>query len=465
MSHKKECVQKSSDSREAPHYYTDHHLAEERSIRRVSMRNREADHSVPVVARLSGRNIAVTQMVCITLVLLSLALFVAGLPVVYDEFRTLAIFDNSAFDRSEVRTNLSQIGLSTDFYAGFYVAVGAIYVLTCYATATIIFLRRPTEPIALFAVVTLAVHGATTSGSIDALGMLHPLLGALSSFLGMLGYAFLLMFFYLFPDGRFVPRWTRWAAVISVAYAIAVSLFSGLPFSPGQPLYWPVLLSLLLTGVFAQVYRYWRISSAVKRQQTKWVVFGFAMAVTGTSVTILIARVLSPVQPGTFSDLVATAAQRGLLLLIPLSFAIAILHYRLWDVDIFINRTLVYGALTALLIGLYFGGIVVLQRLFSPIMAGDNGLATVATTLAIAALFNPFRHRIQSFIDRRFYRRKYNARRTLEAFSATLRNETNLEALSDDLVGVVRETMQPAHVSLWLRPDTASRGQGAVGKS
>ena len=133
----------------------------------------------------------------------------------------------------------------------------------------------------------------------------------------------------------------------------------------------------------------------------------------------------------------------------------------LFDIDVLINRTLVYGSLTAMLIGLYFGGIVVLQLLFIVLTGEKSTLAVVASTLVIAALFNPLRRRTQSFIDRRFYRNKYDAAKTLEAFSATLRNETDLDALSDDLVGVVRETMQPEHVTLWLRPDTASRDRQA----
>jgi hypothetical protein len=147
------------------------------------------------------------------------------------------------------------------------------------------------------------------------------------------------------------------------------------------------------------------------------------------------------------------------LLVVPIFAYIAILKYRLYDIDIVINRTLVYGSLTLMLALVYFGGVTATQAIFTALTGQEEQpqLAIVVSTLVIAALFTPLRRRIQSFIDRRFYRRKCDARKTLEAFSAQLRNETDLEALSNDLVGVVRETMQPAHVSLWLRPETSPK--------
>jgi hypothetical protein len=146
---------------------------------------------------------------------------------------------------------------------------------------------------------------------------------------------------------------------------------------------------------------------------------------------------------------------------VPIALGIAILRYHLYDIDLLINRTLVYGSLTATLIATYFGGIVVLQRLFVVLTGERSTLAVVASTLLIAALFNPLRRRTQSFVDRRFYRRKYDAAKTLAAFSARLRDETDLDALSDNMVGVAAATVQPEHASLWLRPEVASRDQRA----
>ncbi len=192
-----------------------------------------------------------------------------------------------------------------------------------------------------------------------------------------------------------------------------------------------------------------------ERQQIKW----FASAAALSLVWIfMFAFVVGQSILGGLPEAIVALSSLLVIPSIPIATGIAILRYRLYDIDRIINRTLVYGSLTAMLVVLYFGGIVVLQRMFVLLTGQQSTLAVVASTLLIAALFTPLRRRIQSFIDRRFYRRKYDARKTLEAFSAKLRDEANLDALSDDLVGVVRETMQPAHVSVWLRPDTVPKG-------
>jgi hypothetical protein len=204
------------------------------------------------------------------------------------------------------------------------------------------------------------------------------------------------------------------------------------------------------------------VSDTTQRQQTKWVVFGVAVALAGalTIIYTLEAAVdLPPEEVG--SKMLSLLLMDTFGLLIPLSIGVAMLRSRLFDIDVVINRTLVYGSLTVMLALLYFGGVTATQTLFS-VLTGQQELpqlAVVVSTLAIAALFSPLRRRVQSFIDRRFYRRKYDARKTLEAFSAKLRNETDLEALSEELVSVVGQTMQPERASLWLRPGTTSAGR------
>jgi hypothetical protein len=213
----------------------------------------------------------------------------------------------------------------------------------------------------------------------------------------------------------------------------------------------PVLLLAGLGAVISLLVRF-RRARGDERQQIKW----FASAAALSLVWIFVFGQSAEVGlPG------AIVALSSLLVIpsIPIATGIAILRYRLYDIDLLINRTLVYGSLTATLVAIYFGGIVLLQRVFVVFTGERSTLAVVASTLVIAALFTPLRQRFQGLIDRRFYRRKYDARKTLEALSARLRDETDLEALNDDLVGVVRETMQPAHVSMWLRPDTPPQRQ------
>jgi hypothetical protein len=271
------------------------------------------------------------------------------------------------------------------------------------------------------------------------------------------------LFFFLFPGGRFAPRWTRWVAVVFIAFQSSTTLFAELySRSPAlETASYLVFLGIVVSLVWSQVYRYRRVSSPAQRQQTKWVVFGTTLGVVGTF-PLKLPVDLTLVGGDTPLTLLFLKVGFALsFMLLPLSIGVAVLRSHLFDIDLLINRTLVYGSLTSVLIALYFGGIVLLQRLFVALTSERSTLAVVASTLLIAALFNPLRRRIQSFIDRSFYRKKYDARKTLETFSLKLRDETDLKALNNDLVGVVRETMQPAHVSLWLRPDPAQRRVGA----
>jgi hypothetical protein len=160
------------------------------------------------------------------------------------------------------------------------------------------------------------------------------------------------------------------------------------------------------------------------------------------------------------SAIVENAVFAAVFLALPTAVGVAVLRYRLYGIDLVINRTLVYGPLTAMLVLVYLGGVVSLQYAFRALTGQGSQVAIVASTLAIAALFNPLRRRVQGFVDRRFYRRKYDAARTLATFSARLRDETDLDALNTELVSVVRETVQPAHASLWLRPDPTPKGVG-----
>jgi len=283
--------------------------------------------------------------------------------------------------------------------------------------------------------------------------------------------------FLLFPDGRLPSR--RWRPLAWLSGAVIVLLSVGFGLAPGpvaslprgirnpfglEGAAWlfnaanvgfPLLALCILASVVSLVLRY-RRSIGEEREQIKWI--AFAASVVGLlfliGIVIMLIYAGEPPSWVKLLDALTVLSYAG----VPIAVGFAVLKYRLYDIDVIINRTLVYGSLTAILAVVYFGGIVLLQRAFVLLTGEKSTLAVVVSTLVIAALFNPLRGRIQSFIDRRFYRHKYDARKTLEAFSAKLRDETDLEALNDELVGVVRETMQPAHASLWLRPDTPPKG-------
>jgi hypothetical protein len=275
----------------------------------------------------------------------------------------------------------------------------------------------------------------------------------------------LLFLLLLFPTGTLPSSRWKWFAGLAVAVTLVGVVSSALSCGPVAGLGpiqnpvciegfsniyeggWSYLAAVTFFGAAASQFVRMRRAREVERQQIKW----FAYAATVTASGPILAYVIPEATGARWLAWPGLVLFIAGLLGIPMAMGIAILRYRLYEIDLIINRTLVYGALTATLALLYFGSVTALQYLLSLLTGQGNTLAIVASTLAIAALFNPLRRRIQSFIDRRFYRRKYDARKTLEAFGSRLRHETDLERISEDLLEVVDETMQPSHISLWLR--------------
>jgi hypothetical protein len=384
-----------------------------------------------------------------------LAWSVCGLTVVLIACTVALAFLN----RSEVRAVIFPLGVTL-----------------CAVVGGLVASRRPANPVGWF---FLGIGGCMAITIVAAEYATYGLPGAqamawLQSWLWVPGVMLLLCFLPLyFPNGRLVSR--RWRWVVRLALFSCVTGAALFALRPGEIPYMGVdnplgiealrSVSDLLEPVYLALYFFlwfasaaslvvrFRRSGSLERQQIKWLAFA-ALAVP---VWFLTNAPIEAAVPNLFQVVDALIFSA----VIPVTAGVAILRYRLYDIDVVINRTLVYGSLTAMLVALYWGGVATIQVIFRALTGQEQQpqLAIVVSTLVIAALFNPLRRRIQGFIDRRFYRRKYDARKILEGFSTKLRNETDLDALNAELVRAVRETMQPSHVSLWLRPDKASKGQ------
>jgi hypothetical protein len=283
-------------------------------------------------------------------------------------------------------------------------------------------------------------------------GLLIPLI-----LLSALGRIFILLFIYLFPNGRIYPRW----ASIPLGAAILITGISTILEINGIGFYSAVQVPLLLAtfalgflgGIF-QILRYLHSSTFIERQQTKWALLGMIILILSIPIWVLFfggGLNIPSGEPRLVGSIIGWLLIMLLMAALPVTIAIAILRYRLWDIDVIIRRTLVYGGLTATLVLVYFGSVLMLQSLFQAFTGqSQSPLVIVISTLAIAALFNPLRKRIQTDIDRRFYRRKYDAEKMLEIFAAQLRQEVDLDEISQSLLAVAVECMQPEQASLWL---------------
>ena len=322
---------------------------------------------------------------------------------------------------------------------GIYVAL----VLVGSVLAGVLFWRRSREPMVLlvayflvaYPISNVAVASSTTAFA-SPISLILVSIPAITAFYAV---------FLLFPSGRFVPSWSWVLLVIWVVSITAGSIWPNTPYVLAYPVCYG-------SAIGFQIYRYRRVSSPVQRQQTKWVVFGFIATLLANQTFWLLPDAVGLVYRPIFY-----LAYLLLLLFVPVTFFIAVQRHRLYDIDVIINRSLVYGSLSAILAAIYLAGIVGIQSLLALFSSRQSGqaqspLSIVISTLVIAALFQPLRHRLQQLIDRRFYRSKYDAEKALAAFADTVRSQVELATLQQQLVEIVEETLQPAMITLWVRP-------------
>jgi hypothetical protein len=407
---------------------------------------------------LRGLWLAVARVGWIAVAVLVLGASFTHLPGHFDQLLGFCLRDRPA---------LEQLGLPVGLCAGSFATFSLVFLVGYSIAAVFIFWRRSDDWMGLITSLVLLGIGPIWT-SLNMLMTIPPRWQLPVGLVRAIVPGSFSIYFYLFPDGRFIPRWTRGLAVVSVAFALSGALFPASPFNPynvntwASPLGPGIWLVWIGVGVFAQIYRYLRVSTPVQRQQTKWNMFGllvfFPMYAASVTPLSIFPSVGQPGLSRLLYTLVAFPGTQLSLLFVLVCLGISILRYRLWDIDLIIRRTLVYSLLSSLLVLTYFVLVVILQRLFTRLTGQDqNQLVAVLSTLAIAALFLPLRRRVQDAIDRSFYRKKYDAQKVLAEFAATARDETDLDRLTARLVEVVQETMQPETISLWLKPTDRGR--------
>jgi hypothetical protein len=424
--------------------------------------------------RLHGRWLVFARGIWVALVIPSLGLFVIAnilyaSQLIGPDKALRALMLHPGLSVSGYTVSYFHLYLQVGSYLTLIVVLASLASLVWIAAGLVIFWRKSDDWMGLLAAFGLIMYGLAISPQLylmNVLSGMHVLWRWSVVCEGLLGWGSLGLVLILFPNGRFVPRWTRWVFLVFVVFLVAWGLPSNSPFSTVQ---WPYLFTWLTLGFFfapisIQLYRYWHPSSLIEQQQTRLVVFAIVISMladVGFASSLVRTAFAQLDLTGSAYAFMSTGLYSLTLYLFPLAIGIAVLRYRLWDIDILINRTLVYGTLTVSLALVYVGLVIGLQALLRGIISQDNSVAIVISTLAIAALFQPLRHGLQRVIDRRFYRRKYDAAKIVAAFSATLRQEVDLDQLREHLVAVVEETMQPTFVSLWVRP-TQHEGERAA---
>lgn len=403
--------------------------------------------------RLRGRALVLARAGWLITAALAVALFVASIPPYYADMVALS-GPHMEWSPDSVRAGLEQLGIPLRAYAAYNAAIMLALSTACVVSGALIFWRKPDDRAALYFSLTLVVFGAVWPNTLDSLARLHPGLEPIKDALYSWSFTSFFLLFYLFPDGRFVPRWTRWAAVVFVADVVLADHFPSSPLATANwplPLGIPYFAFLLGSVLVAPIYRYRRASGPVQRQQIKWVVYGLVVALVSFLGFGQLSTLPALNQPGVPAALMALASPVAfgvVFMLVPASIGIAVLRYRLWDIDPIGNRALVYGALTAIVVGLYIVTVGFLGALFR---TDANLLFSLVATGFVAVLFQPVRDRLQRAVNRLMYGERDEPYRVLSRLGERLETVLTPEQVLPTIVESVRDALKLPYVAVALR--------------
>jgi xanthosine utilization system XapX-like protein len=373
-------------------------------------------------------------------------------PVVTGLALVANLLELPAFARSQlnhtIRAELPAWHLSPAGYVAVMIGFLAVFMLVCLLISAVIFFRAAEDPVALLCAYMLMAFGCGLS-FLPGVTITDPALNALSVILTSAGLVLVGWFFLVFPSGRFVPRWSRWCVLAAAAGMLVVVAPSLVKVEPAPDAVQPIGILLLVLGAGAQVYRYCRVSTLTERQQTKWVMLGVAAFVVVFAATRLIGNLATTSAQHTqlADNIFGTGSIFLAFAFIPVCIGIAVLRTRLWDIGLVISRTLTYTVVTALLVGVYAGLVLLATR----VLAFTAPVAVAASTLAAAAVFNPLHPLAQRAVDRRFNRARYDADQAVAAFAARLQDAADPDAVHAHLLAAVHQALEPAHASVWIR--------------
>jgi hypothetical protein len=411
-------------------------------------------------ARIKNPWLTIARAAWLLIAPLNLILGIISLPTYYQKLSSLNVTAElpTGWTPPALQAALGQIGIPPSFLALWLILVSWIALLAYASIGFFIFWRKSDTWLGLFSSYVLVGLAGTFAGEdVAVIASISSPWYEIFHFATVWVWPALFIFLTIFPDGRFVPRWTRWTIPF---WFLFITLGEVYLFATGEDLafLFPVVFGLFGISVFSQVYRYRKVSGSIERQQTKWFLFvlaiWFPIAIFNNIYIFIFPALAQPSSTKLIIDLLMSSLVTLCGALVPISIGIALFRYHLWDIDIIIRRTLIYGGLTLTLALVYFGSVILLQSLVTAVGGQQTAVVTVISTLLIAALFTPLRKRIQRDIDRRFYRKKYDAEKIVAAFGASLREEVDLEGLQAQIVAVVEETLQPDMVSLWIRAGT-----------